>query len=1029
MSTPLFWVLLLLSGNPTEIKMKNRVLFFALFVYFGGFTQIQELQKAQDARKQVIGEPAAGKKTVFDPCKYVNPFIGTGGHGHTFPGASIPFGMIQLSPDTRHDGWDGCSGYHYSDSIIYGFSHTHLSGTGVPDYCDLLVVPQSGVPKIDPGYLVPNGYGDSFGHSRESASPGDYRVHLNKQNIDVQLSVSQRSGFHRYTFNKAKGKKFILLDLDHRDKLIASNFEVVDKTTIKGKRISQAWAQEQHFYFFLQLDTPYQKVKIFDKDGRHKLLLTFPANTKEINIKVGISAVNEAGAELNLKTEIPHWDLNKTRIEAAHLWRLELDKTYFFAQEEQVMTNFYTALYHAYLAPNLFNDTDERYRGRDNKIHQLGIGNHTVEQQFTVFSLWDTYRATHPLFNLTQTERTKDFIGTFLRQNKEGGDLPVWELAGNETECMIGYHSVSVMADAMLKGNNKYNTWETIAAMIHTAELDEYAKKSFATNGFISAAEEPESVSKTLEYSYDDFCIANAIRNADDYMTYKDSSVLNKLSEFDRRSFGFVNLFDPSTKYMRARRSGLWFTPFNPAEVNFNYTEANSWQYSLYAPHAVGLLRNLIGGKDSLELWLDRLFTADSDLAGRHQVDITGLIGQYAHGNEPSHHMAYLYNYTNNPSKTQLYTDSILYNLYSNQPDGLSGNEDCGQMSSWYVLSAMGLYPIAPGTLYYEFGRPLAEEVRIKISTSNSLLIKTVNNSKKNKYIKRITLNGKDYNKSYIGHWDLINGGALTFYMTSDSTEAYRPTEHAPTLNTWSEGFCPVPFFTQGQRVFEEKQTIALDVIGSDSIQVFYTTDGSDPLTSTTAAKYSKAFEINKTTTIKAYAVGKTAKSTLIENTFVLKDNTVSIQIASKYSDQYAASGDFTLIDGIIGTSEYRTGDWQGYWDQDLNFSVSFDQPRNIDQIELGFLSDMKSWIFLPSSLNVEISEDGVNFEALNLLSFTPESSADMAPHRVSKSLKVNRIRPIKAVRILAAPVSTCPEWHLGQGNPTWLFVDEISFK
>ncbi|NRA12868.1 MAG: glycoside hydrolase family 92 protein, partial [Crocinitomicaceae bacterium] len=685
--------------------MKKISLIVMAFVSLQASAQLDELKKASDAAQEKIKSGEIVRSTfAFDKLKYVNPFVGTGGHGHTYPGASAPFGMMQLSPDTRHDGWDGCSGYHYSDSIIYGFSHTHLSGTGVSDYGDLLIVPQIGKPRINPGHSSNNGYQARFSHKDEIATPGYYSVKLNEGDMNVRLTVSERAGYHQYFFNRTSGKKFILIDLDHRDRIISSAINLIDKTTISGNRVSNAWAEEQYFHFYIKIDTPYQKARIFKKNGRNKLLLIFPKSTKQISIKVGMSHVSEDGAKLNLEKELPDWKFEAAKVRVQNKWRVELNKISFTSKEEEVMKNFYTALYHSYLNPNVSSDVDGKYRYGKN-IHQLGEEDY---ENYTVFSLWDTYRAAHPLFTLTQVDRTNAFINTFLRFYDYKKDLPVWELAGNETECMIGYHSVSVIADAYSKGIYDYDARKALEAMITTSTLDEYGKLEYARDGFLGTGIEPESVSKTLEYAYDDYCIHEMINRYT--LETDDLFFSDKLDTYLKRAMNFVNLYDPNSKFMRGRRSGQWHSPFDPAEVNFNYTEANSWQYSLYAPHAVGVLRDLIGGKDSLEAWLDRLFTTEMDLSGRHQADITGLIGQYAHGNEPSHHMAYLYNYTNAPEKTQYYIDRIQREMYSNNPDGLSGNEDCGQMSAWYVLSALGIYQIAPGSTFYEFGRPLMDK-------------------------------------------------------------------------------------------------------------------------------------------------------------------------------------------------------------------------------------------------------------------------------------------------------------------------------
>lgn len=1002
--------------------MNKLLTLIACFLVINAFGQIDELRRAQDTRKKHFNRDA--KVSKISRSLYVDPFIGTGGHGHTYPGASAPFGMIQLSPDTRYEGWDGCSGYHYSDSIIYGFSHTHLSGTGVPDYCDLLIVPQTGSPKLEPGYLSEKGYGSSFSHDNEHADPGYYDVKLIDENIDVRLTVSERSGMHEYTFNDPDGKRFILLDLDHRDRVLDAGFNVVNKTTIQGFRTSEAWATEQHFYFHLETNVPFQKVRKVKKNGQNKLLLIFPKGVSKVSLKVGISAVDQAGAKKNVQEEIADWDFNRLRAEVTQKWDKELGRIDFYTKDRETLITFYTALYHSFLAPNLFSDVDGRYRGRDNAIHQLS---NVEEGNYTVFSLWDTYRATHPLFTLVQQDRTIDFLNTFERQFDQGGDLPVWELAGNETECMIGYHSVSVIADAYAKGlgrtsDRTINHKKFLDMMVATSNFDEFGKESFGRRGFIDLGNEPESVSKALEYAYDDFCIAQFAKLGQD----QDQHLI---SRYEKRSLNFINAFDPSSKFMRARRAGMWFSPFDPSEVNFNYTEANSWQYSLYAPHAVGVLSDLLGGKDSLEVWLDRLFTTESNLSGRHQVDITGLIGQYAHGNEPSHHMAYLYNYTNSPDKTQHYIDRILKEMYSTKPDGLSGNEDCGQMSSWYVLSAMGIYQIAPGNPYYEIGRPVMEEATVHLENGNSFTIRTKNNSPSNKYIQSIELNGKELKQHFISHETILAGGELTITMGNKPNYERSSLPYAPSISEVSETFVPVPFVEQETRVFEDEMEISLGVLFDGEVDIYYTLDGSIPDLSMTATKYTEPFTINQNTTLQVRAFKDGHFSTNVRNDFVKRDNSISLKLFSEYSNQYAAGGEFALIDGISGGNEFRTGDWQGYWAQDIVMEVSLHGGRSLSEVGIGCMSDMKSWIFLPKEIIYEGSTDGTNFTPIGSQSFEAETAAEMAPHKVISSVQLNGSDRFKKIRITVKNPGKCPEWHLGNGNDIWLFVDELILK
>ena len=950
---------------------------------------------------------------------FVDPFIGTGGHGHTYPGASAPFGFMQLSPDTRYDGWDGCGGYHYSDDFIYGFSHTHLSGTGVSDYADLLVVPQSGKLNTVPGYKEKSGFGSHFRHETETASPGFYSVHLDDENIDVRLTTRVHSGMHEYTFHNQKEKKFIILDLDYRDALLGYSMIVESENQVSGSRISSAWAEEQHFYFFMETNIPFLNSKIIDENGKHQIILEFPKKTTQIVLKVGISAVDVDGAINNLVNEIPEsFTFDQVHDLTKQTWEQELSKIDFQSKDLQVNRNFYTALYHAFLAPNTFSDVDGRYRGRDKLIHQLDP---KIDCQYTVFSLWDTYRAANPLYTLIQQKRTNDFIRTFQRQYDEGGDLPVWELAGNETECMIGFHSVSVIADAYIKGIRDYDFDKILAACVHTSEVAEYGKEHFNTDGYISLDREHESVSKALEYSYDNFCIAElfemkGLDNPENFKNYQ---------KFKQRSLNFVNHFDPQTKFMRARKSGMWYAPFDPAEVNFNYTEANSWQYSLYAPHAISELRELLGGKDSLELWLDRLFSTESKTTGREQVDITGLIGQYAHGNEPSHHMAYLYNYTNAPSKAQSTLDRIMREMYHNAPDGLSGNEDCGQMSAWYVLSAMGLYQISPGVPSYEIGRPMMDKALIKLENGKEFLIVATNNSETNMFLQKIILNGREITSTNISHQQIMEGGRLELVMGDKANNKLKNKTAKSKINGQ---FTPIPYFENSKSTFTDSISVSINFpkAGSNPFQIRYTLDGSEPKISSN--KFLIPILLRESTTVKAALYNPQTKKMgrSVETSFVKLDTNLQIRLKSEYASQYSAGGQDALIDGIIGGNDYRTGEWQGFQDKDLEATLRFTQAKKIDTLQLSFLQDTRSWIFAPEKVQLKVTYENGKSEVMVREYLTKKE--DNSIRKINFSFSLSEMK-IKSIEIKAEHVPEIPEWHLSPGNFTWLFVDEIVVK
>ena len=592
----------------------------------------------------------------------VNPFVGTDAHGHTFPGAVYPFGMIQLSPDTRPAAgdWDGCSGYHYSDSLIYGFSHTHLSGTGCDDWCDILI--------------VPGGKPSRFSHNRENASPGYYSVYLEDPGVEVELAAGRRSAIHQYRFPKGTDAR-ITVDLRHRDPLDSCSLAVGEKCCY-GLRISSSWAEKQTVCFYLEFDKPIKESHI---DGE-KAEIVFSGNT--LTLRSGISSVSWENARENLRSDRPA-SLKAQKKATERAWEHYLQKLTSPYRDLERQKRFYTALYHTAIHPTLYSDVNGEYRGMDGQIHKA-----EGWERYTVFSLWDTFRGEHPLLTEIEPERTVDFIRSMISIYEEAGKLPVWELSGYETNCMIGYNAVPVIADAMVRGLKGFDYEKAFEAMVASSLTRDFGLESFRKNGLVLADDEHESVSKTLEYAYDDWCVAQAAK------------LLGKTVEYERYMKSaqyWKNVLDPETRFMRARLNGRWFSPFDPREVNNNYTEANSWQYSFFVPHDIEGLIRALGGPEAFEARLDSLFSAPQQTTGRTQADITGQIGQYAHGNEPSHHIAYLYDAIGRPDKRKATVDTILETLYSSAPDGLCGNDDCGQMSAWYVLSSLGKYPVCPG--------------------------------------------------------------------------------------------------------------------------------------------------------------------------------------------------------------------------------------------------------------------------------------------------------------------------------------------
>ncbi len=939
-----------------------------------------------------------------DLSKIVNPFIGTGGHGHTYPGPSTPFGGVQLSPDTRLTGWDGCGGYHYSDSVIYGFSHTHLSGTGVSDYGDILFMPFTGKLNFKNGYKTSpdSGYGSRFSHSNEEAEAGYYKVLLSDYNVEVELTATERCGFHKYTF-KGEDQPSFILDLKHRDELLDYSIELIDNKFLQGKRISNAWARAQHVYFYAEVKDGVKEI-LYNADSTKLMFKT--NSTGEILLKTGISAVSIEGAKKNLEQEIGHWDFSKTKKETQKKWNQELSKI-----EVQMLTSaeeeiFYTSLYHSFLNPNVFQDVDGQYRGTDLKIHTANDFTN-----YTVFSLWDTYRATHPLFTLTQRKRTKDFINTFLNQYKNGGKLPVWELAGNYTGCMIGYHSIPVIVDAYQKGITDFDTDLALKAMIETSKASELGKEAYAEFGYMASDQEHESTSKNLEYAYDDWCIAQFAKALGKDSIYK---------EYNIRAQSYKNIFDPKTTFMRSKRNQQFQEPFDPTEVNFNFTEANSWQYSFYVPQDVTGLINLHNGPEAFEKKLDDLFTAPDQTSGRTQVDITGLIGQYAHGNEPSHHMAYLYSYVKKPHKTQEKIRQILDEMYSNKPDGLIGNEDCGQMSSWYVLSALGFYPVTPGSKDYVFGSPNIQSATLNLENGKQLKIKTKNQSATNIYIQAIELNGEAYAKSYISHDDIMNGGTLTFQMGSTPNLDWNHT--GPQTSILDAQITPVPYVSSKDQIFSDSLLVELNCAEKEAV-IYYTLDGSEANES--SMRYEKPISLKESSTLNAFSLSDSKlKSKSIQSKFFKIDNRRKVTYTSPYDPQYSAGGDKGLIDYIKGGDDFRTGAWQGWQGMNVEFVVDLDEPQNISKLGVNCIQDIRSWIFMPTKVEFLVSKDGKSYSKVGeVIPAVPDDQYDNIVKEFSIEIKQSKIRYIK---VLAQTYGTLPEWHLGAGGEAYIFMDEV---
>jgi predicted alpha-1,2-mannosidase len=946
--------------------------------------------------------------------QYVDPFIGTGGHGHTYPGAVLPHGMVQLSPDTRLDGWDGCGGYHYSDNYIYGFTHTHLSGTGVSDYGDILLMPMTGVPSPDNKM-----YGSKFSHTNEKASAGFYAVKLEDDNILAELTATTRVGFHRYKFS-GFANNHVIIDLKHRDEVIESSLKLINDHTVAGLRRSKAWANNQYVYFVIEFSKPFVKTGFWQNDilmssgttdvkNSKNLKAFFEFENEMIMAKVAISAVSVEGAQNNLAKELPGWDFEQTKADAENIWNKELSRIDVESTDVKQLRTFYTALYHTAIVPNINQDADGQYRGRDNKIHQA-----TNFTNYSVFSLWDTYRGAHPLYTIIDKKRTLDYIHSFLIQYEQGGRLPVWELSSCETDCMIGYHSVPVIVDAYMKGINQFDTKLALEAMKKSATWNHLGLPALMDHGFLEMDDEHESVSKTLEYAYDDWCIAQFAKaqgNTADYNIYI------------KRAQAYKNMFDVQTGFMRPRKNGNWLSPFDPREVNNNFTEANSWQYSFYTPQDINGYLEMIGGRKKMEEKLDKLFSENSKTTGRDQSDITGLIGQYAHGNEPSHHIAYLYNFTGTAHKTQAMVHRIMKEMYTDTPDGLEGNEDCGQMSAWYVLSALGFYPVTPGTTDYIIGTPLFSSATINLENGKTFTVKGNNVSSTNFYIQSATLNNSPYNKSYISHLDISKGGNLHFEM--DAKPSLFGTTDLPVTAITDNKIILNPVIDGGAISFTGAKTIKISSAQKE-VSYYYTLDGSAPAKA--SKKYITPIVIKESTTIKAIAVDAKGGSSFITTAKYKKaPHNWTIKLNTAYEQQYDGGGVNGLIDDIHGEVDWRKGNWQGYQKTGMDVVIDLQETKSISKLTIGFLQDTRAWIVLPRQIIVEVSTDNKNFVQVF-------SGADFLPiddlKAQLKNIEANFTTvPARYLRVKAIQYGKLPAWHEGAGGDTHIFVDEINVQ
>ena len=780
------------------------------------------------------------------PIDYIDPFIGTGFHGHTYPGASVPFGAVQLSPDTREGNWDASAFSHDDFSTLRYFSHIQLRATGCIDLGDILFRPTTKAPRLDEGIIYEPA---EFSHKDESASAGYYSVLLKDEDIKAELTVSKRTGVHRYTFPKNK-PAYLIIDLQHsldNEYIYEAELEQTGPNEISGMRRTRGWTDNQYIFFVAQFSKSFQAVDFIDSmktaDSQKRItgtdlqaLLTFNNTDNEpIIAKVGISIVSEENARENLMAEVADFSFDEVHANARKQWEDRISTITVEGGSKEDLTNFYTALYHTMIVPNIINDVNGEYRRHNMEIATLENG----QSSYSTFSIWDTFRAWNPLMTLIDTTLVNDMINSYLDIYDASGELPIWVLSAGETGTMIGYHSVSVIADAYMKGIRNFDAEKALDAMIISSEKNKKGADYYIKHGFIPSNIKKESVSCLLEFAYDDWCIAQMAKEMGRNDIY---------DKYIERSQNYINVFDGATKFFRGKRlDGNWETPFNPYEVGRAYTEATAWQYRYFVPHDVYGMAQLFGGKDDFIIALDSIFTADSKIDG-DLVDITGLVGQYVHGNEPSHHIAYLYNYVGMPWKTQAMTRRLLDEMYQPTPEGISGNEDCGQMSAWYILSSLGLYSVCPGSNEFALTTPLFEKAVVNLANGNKLTI-LANNPAKNTYIDKVELNGKLIETNFVTYNQLMNDGELRFTLTDIPNIKRGISEMASPYSYTKDATVSIPFVDNDLNLFTDHVVVNLATT-TDGAEIRYTLDGSEPTMKSPV--FSNPFEVKNTTLIKA---------------------------------------------------------------------------------------------------------------------------------------------------------------------------------
>lgn len=920
----------------------------------------------------------------------VDPFVGTDEHGHTYPGAVAPFGMVQLSPDTRLSGWDGCSAYHYSDSVIYGFSHTHLSGTGCEDLGDILFSPEC--------KYTEDICHHSFSHQNEKAYAGYYSVKLD-DGIYCELTATEYVGYHRYVYPEDSENFFLIIDMFHRDKTLEWNIEVLNNNTVIGYRNSKAWAEEQKIYFAAKFNRKIISSFVDKENG--KLYLRFDVPFRILEAQVALSSTDYVGALRNLGKEEDKC-FSQALSENQKLWNTALGSIEIEGGTQEQQRTFYTSLYHCMISPTLYSDIDGAYRGMyRQKIEGDRSANNIFYakdyKRYTTFSLWDTYRTLNPLLTIINPSICKDFALTYKDMFLQMNELPMWELHSWETHCMIGAHGVSTLAEWIMKGITEPD--ETfLQSMIETLEKEERGLQFFNKEGYISSEKEHESVSKTVEYAYNMYCVALVAQKMGKTDIY---------NEYIRKAQYYKNLFNPENTFIQPKENGRFLPNFDPKQVDINYTEGNGWHYTFYAPQDVNTLIEMMGGDEKFAKKLDQCFFSKEKTTGRQQADVTGLIGQYAHGNEPSQHTAYLYNYIGQPYKTQKLVRQILTTLYSDKPDGVCGNDDCGQMAAWYVMSSLGFYPVSPVSGEYIIGSPLFDKATIHLQNGKDFVI-TSKQGKNTPYVKALKLNNQDYAKTFITHNDIMQGGELVFTMTDKPDKDFGKSKQSRPYQAIKEKIEILPYLEyKGTGTFTDKLEVNIKSIDKDY----------------------KPAVLEKKTVSDTWDIEKTFKKYDSKNDITFSAKLLKIPAGRKiklltpYSSQYTGGGNNALIDLRQGGTNWKLGTFQGYWGENVEAIIDLGSEEDISKIGGNFAQDERAWIFMPTKVEYYISSDGKNFTLLETVQNPIDEKDETIQTHTFFTYKKTRTRYIK---MKAYNRMTNPSWHLSAGEKSWLFIDEI---